>query len=351
MTNIKLGIVGGGQLGRMSALAAANLGIETVIYCPEPDSPASQVVKTTINGAYDDQTKLQEFADQVDYISYEFENIPVETVEFLEQHKPVYPKASLLQASQDRIEEKTFLNNIDIPTARWAAPKSPQDVLDTLNVWNAEECILKTIRFGYDGKGQARYTGDTDIETLWTQFNDQTLILEEIVDFTCEISVIVARDVNGKIIHYGPMLNEHKNHILSKTTLPAPLDKDVCDEAVRLTERLAKHIGLKGVLTLELFVTSDNSLLANEIAPRTHNSGHWSIDACAHSQFENHVRAVCDLPVLGPARHSDCEMLNLIGDDVENLDEMLKTDKACIHIYGKHEVKPGRKMGHVTILK
>lgn len=351
MKKITLGIIGGGQLGRMSALAAANLGIETIIYCPETDTPASQVVKTTITGAYDDEAKLKEFADQVDYISYEFENIPVETVEFLEGHKAVFPKASLLQVSQDRTEEKSFLNSIDIPTARWTAPKSPQDVLDTLNVWQAEECILKTTRFGYDGKGQARYTGDTDIETLWTQFKNQPLIMEEIIDFSCEISVIIARDCDGKTIHYGPMLNEHKDHILSKTTLPAPLDQSICDEAVRLAEQLAERIDLKGVLTLELFVTSDNKLLANEIAPRTHNSGHWSIDACAHSQFENHVRAVCDLPVLGPARHSDCEMLNLIGDDVEKIDQMLKTDKACVHIYGKHDVKAGRKMGHITILK
>jgi len=175
--------------------------------------------------------------------------------------------------------------------------------------------------------------------------------MEEIIDFSCEISVIIARDCDGKTIHYGPMLNEHKDHILSKTTLPAPLDQSICDEAVRLAEPLAERIDLKGVLTLELVVTSGNKLLANELAPRTHNSGHWSIDACAHAQFENLVLALCDLPVLVPARHSDCEMLNLIGDDVEKIDQILKTDKACVHIYGKHDVKAGRKMGHITILK
>lgn len=351
MKKITLGIVGGGQLGRMSALAAANLGIETVIYCPETDSPASQVVKTTINGDYDNQEQLRAFADQVDYISYEFENIPVHTVEFLENHKPVYPKAALLEVSQDRVEEKSFLNNIGIPTARWSAPKTPQDALKTLEEWQQEQCIFKTTRFGYDGKGQARYTVDTDIETLWTQFKDQPLIMEEMIDFDCEISVIVGRDLSGQIIHYGPMLNEHKDHILSKTTLPAPLDDTIANEAIRMAEQLAEKIDLQGVLTLELFVTKDGKLLANEIAPRTHNSGHWSIDACAHSQFENHVRAVCDMPVLEPARHSDCDMLNLIGDDINLIEQYKTQSKACIHLYGKLETRPGRKMGHITILK
>ncbi len=175
--------------------------------------------------------------------------------------------------------------------------------------------------------------------------------MEEIVDFDCEISVIVARDVDGNIVHYGPMLNEHKNHILSRTTVPTSLAQDLLDEAVTLTERLAEKVSLQGVLTLELFVTKDNRLLANEIAPRTHNSGHWSIDACEHSQFENHVRAACGLPVKGPNRHSACEMLNLIGDDVNNIEQYKTQKNACIHLYGKHDVRPGRKMGHITILK
>jgi len=351
MNNTKLGILGGGQLGRMSAQAAENLGIHVVIYTPEENSPASQVAPETIIGDYTDKDALRAFSEKVDAISYEFENIPVETIRYLKKLKPVYPNETLLEVSQDRIQEKTFLNSINIPTARWTAPKTPSDILKTLKEWNSNSCILKTTRFGYDGKGQARYTGDTDIETLWTQFNNAPLILEDIIDFECEISVIVARDQDGQIIHYGPMLNDHKNHILSQTTAPSGLDQNILNKAVKLTEKLAEHVNLRGVLTLELFVTKDGQLLANEIAPRTHNSGHWSIDACEHSQFENHVRAVCGLPVLGPNQHTPATMINLIGDDVNKISEYNTQENACVHLYGKHDIKPGRKMGHVTILK
>ena len=349
---ITLGILGGGQLGRMSALAAANIGIRTVIFTPEKGSPASQVAAKTITADYSDEQALKQFSEMVDVISYEFENIPVDTVEYLTNLKPVYPDKKLLEVAQDRIDEKSFLNSIDIPTARWAAPKSPENALEILREWGAESCIFKTTRFGYDGKGQARYTMDTDIETIWTQFNNAPLIMEEIVDFECEISVIVARDADGNTIHYGPMLNEHKNHILSTTTVPAPLGQKVQDEAVHLTRKLAQELDLRGVLTLELFVTKDGQLLANEIAPRTHNSGHWSIDACAHSQFENHVRAVCALPVVEPTRHSDCIMHNLIGADVFKAKlNYINNPQACYHSYGKAETREGRKMGHVTVLK
>lgn len=351
MTKKTLGILGGGQLGRMSALAAANIGISTIIFTPEEDSPASQVAKETIIADYDNEQALTKFSEMVDVISYEFENIPVKTIEYLQNLKPVYPDKRLLEVSQDRTEEKSFLNSINIPTAKWSAPASPAEALRTLAEWNATSCIFKTTRFGYDGKGQARYTSDSDIETVWSGFNDAPLIMEEIIDFDCEISVIIARDQSGKTIHYGPMLNEHENHILSKTTIPAPLDKTILERAVSLAETLAKQVNLRGILTLELFVTKNGELLANEIAPRTHNSGHWSIDACAHSQFENHVRAVIGLPVAGPDRHSDCEMLNLLGEDIHKIKTYQTQENAHPHDYGKHTIKPGRKMGHVTILK
>lgn len=351
MKQITLGILGGGQLGRMSALAAANLGIRTVIFTPEKHSPAAQVAAHSIIGDYTDERALTEFSETVDVISYEFENIPVETVSFLQKLKPVYPDEKLLEVAQDRISEKSFLNSIKIPTARWAAPQSPDEALKTLREWDAESCIFKTTRFGYDGKGQVRYTTDSNIETLWTQFNNAPLIMEEIIDFTHEISVIVARDIDGNTVHYDPGLNEHKNHILSKTIIPAPLDQNILNEAVKLTETLAEQVNLRGVLTLELFVTNDKRLLANEIAPRTHNSGHWTIDACAHSQFENHVRAVCGLPVAQPHRHSACEMLNLIGDDIALIKQYQTQENACIHNYGKQDIRSGRKMGHITILK
>ena len=348
---ITLGILGGGQLGRMSALAAANLGIRVVIFTPEQNSPASQVADHTIIADYSDERALTEFSETVDVISYEFENIPVKTISYLKKLKPVYPDEKLLEVAQDRETEKSFLNAIDIPTAPWAMPKSPQNALEILKDWNTDTCIFKTTRFGYDGKGQARYTGNTDIETLWTQFNDSPLIMEGIIDFDCEISIIIARDSNGNMIHYGPMVNEHENHILSKTIIPASLDQTILDEAIKMGRHLADKLSLRGVLTLELFVTKDGKLLANEIAPRTHNSGHWSIDACAHSQFENHVRAVCGLPVSAPHLHSDCEMYNLIGDQVHKAQDALNEENACIHLYGKQDIREGRKMGHITYLK
>ncbi len=350
MSDIKLGILGGGQLGRMSAQAAEKLGIHTVIFTPQENSPASQVAPETLIGNYTDERALTEFSEKVDVISYEFENIPTETVRYLNTLKPVYPSERLLKVSQDRISEKTYLNAIKIPTARWTAPKSPEEALKILLEWKQDQCIFKTTRFGYDGKGQARFTGDTNIDTMWSQFKNAPLIMEEIVDFDCEISVIIARDKDGNMVHYGPMLNEHKNHILSKTTVPTKLDKTIENEAIKLAQHLAEELNLRGVLTLELFVTK-NGLLANEIAPRTHNSGHWSIDACAHSQFENHVRAVCGLPVLEPNRHADAIMLNLIGDDIHNIQEYLDRKNAHLHNYGKTEARAGRKMGHVTILK
>lgn len=351
MKQITLGILGGGQLGRMSALAAARLGIKTVIFTPELNSPAFFVSHETVNAEYSDFESLSAFAAKVDVISYEFENIPVETVTYLKKLKPVYPDERLLEVAQDRIAEKSFLNEIGIPTARWSSARSKDEILAQLELWNAQECILKTTRFGYDGKGQARVSRDSDIDTVLTQFKNTPLIMEEIVNFDHEISVIVARDQNGAMETYGPMRNEHEHHILSRTHVPAGLDPKLMDQAVSLTKSLAERLNLRGVLTLELFVTKDGRILANEIAPRTHNSGHWTIDACAVSQFENHVRTVCGLPVGAPARHSDAEMHNLIGNDIEKARSELATPGACIHDYGKTEVRPGRKMGHITYIK
>lgn len=349
--NITLGILGGGQLGMMSAQAAEKIGIRTIIYTPEENSPASKVSYKTICADYLNKEKLKEFAETVDFISYEFENIPVETIDYLSTLKPVYPEKSLLEASQDRIKEKSHLNSIGIPTAKWAAPESADDIRKTLAKWNSQSCILKTARFGYDGKGQARTSSDTDIDTIWTQFNGAPIVMEEIIDFDCEISVIIARDIHGKMAHYGPMLNEHKNHILSKTTIPAPIPQTITNEAIALTQTLAKRLDLIGVLTLELFITKDGKILANEIAPRTHNSGHWSIDACHCSQFEQHVRTTCGLPVGNPQPHSKATMINLIGDDIENTKDYQDKKNTYIHNYGKTETKPGRKMGHITILE
>ena len=346
-----LGILGGGQLGRMSAMAAARLGITTHIYCPEEGCPASLVTPYFSCAEYEDKTALAAFASQVDVISYEFENIPLETIEFLKKFKPVYPDSKLLEASQNRLKEKEFLNNIDIPTAPWAPCHKAEDIAETLSSWKTQKCIIKTARFGYDGKGQIFYDVNSNTYESWNKLNTEEAVIEGVIDFDYEISIIVARDLMGQTSAYPAVINEHKNHILSKTIAPAPIPDEIQKGASDMAHRLAEAVNLVGVLTLELFVTKDGTILANEIAPRTHNSGHWTIDACAVSQFENHVRCVCGLPVGPTTPHSDAEMINLIGDDVKDIPKYLEMDHAHVHLYGKTEARPGRKVGHVTIIK
>lgn len=347
----KMGILGGGQLGRMSVLAAAELGIKVHIYCPEEDSPAGQVAAKTFIGSYEDKNKLKAFAQSVDVVSYEFENIPVETVRYIREIKPVYPDERLLEIAQDRIAEKKFLNDIGIPTTRWAPVRSSADIDDALRHMGLDEIILKTTRFGYDGKGQLVHGVGDDSKKSWKKLGSKELIAEEPVDFDCEISVIVARDKKGGTALYGPVLNDHKNHILSRSTVPAAIPDRMAKQAQEMALLLAEEVGLMGVLALEMFVTKDGRILANEIAPRTHNSGHWTIDACAVSQFEQHVRTVCGLPVGPSERHSDAVMHNLLGSDVRKMTKWYAMKDSCIHLYGKSEVRAGRKMGHVTILK
>ena len=350
MTYKTIGILGGGQLGRMSAQAAQKLGLSVVIFTPEDECPAAEVACETLVGAYDDHAALKAFSEKVDVITYEFENIPVETVRYLKQFKPVYPDDNILEIAQDRIREKSYLNQIGIPTTRWAPVNNEADVDTILKDLNAKALILKTTRFGYDGKGQVRVQAGDDIRNALDQLNSNGIIAEEIIDFQCEISVIVSRGANGETELYGPMLNKHKNHILHSTTIPAGISEKLARAALEMTQKLAEQVGLRGVLALEMFVTRDGRILANEIAPRTHNSGHWTIDACAISQFENHVRAVCGMPVAQQNRHSDAEMINLIGDDILHIGQYEAQKNACVHTYGKHDIKPGRKMGHVTIL-
>lgn len=349
--NQTLGILGGGQLGRMSALAAARLGIKTHIFDPDPNCPAAQISTYSTHADYTDQKQLQEFAQNSNVIGYEFENIPLETLDFLSQHRPVYPDRRLLEISQDRLKEKEFLNSISIPTTRWAPANNAEDITKTLEEWQTPKCILKTVRFGYDGKDQYLYDVSQNIQDILQGFKAQTLIIEDIIDFAYEISIVIARDKLGQTAAYSPALNEHKNHILSKTIAPAPIPKRTALEASDMAHHLADAINLVGVLALELFVTKDEKILANEIAPRTHNSGHWTIDACAVSQFDQHVRTICGLPVGIPSHHSKATMINLIGDDVNHIQKYLEMDNACVHLYGKQEVRDGRKMGHVTILE
>ena len=351
-----LGILGGGQLGRMSAMAAARLGITTHIYCPEKGCPASLVTPYFTCAEYEDKKALEAFAKQVDVISYEFENIPLETVEYLKQFTEVYPDSKLLEVSQNRLIEKDFLNSIGIPTAPWAPCHSATDIEVTLAKWGAASCIIKTARFGYDGKGQIFHRDSDDVQENWSKLGTEEAVIEGVIDFDYEISVIIAQDVNGDSVVYPAVLNEHENHILSKTIAPAPIPADIHTEAAEMAQKIAKAVDLVGVLTLELFVTKnaagDIRLLANEIAPRTHNSGHWTIDACVTSQFENHVRCVCGLPVGNAIPHSAAEMINIVGiEAMKTIPQYLENPDAHVHLYGKTEAREGRKMGHVTILK
>lgn len=346
-----LGIIGGGQLGRMSALAAARLGIQTHIYTPEENSPASHVAARTFVANYDDAKALREFAKSVDVISYEFENIPAAALKILSKNIEIFPGIDILEISQHRPTEKKFLNDCKIPTARWASVHKPDQINKLLKEWDVSYCIIKTTRFGYDGKGQVKFKAGNDAVAVWEKLNFRENIIEEVIDFKSEISIIIARDRLGKSFIYDPVLNEHKNHILSKTYAPAPIPDEIAKKAKQYIKKIADRLDLVGILALELFLTKDGRLLANEMAPRPHNSGHWTMDACAVSQFENHVRTVCGLPV-GPAkRHSDAVMLNLIGDDINIVKDYLAKPDACVHLYGKHDARPGRKMGHINLLK
>ena len=346
-----LGILGGGQLEKMSAMSAAELGIKVIIYTDEQDAPASQVAYKTINGALDDLEALELFAQHVDIITYEFENMPLESIKHLQKFKPVLPDERLLEISQHRIREKTFLNDLGIKTTNWHPISRVEDVEKLFKETNLNAFIIKTNRFGYDGKGQVKVKIDQDFKKEFGSLKTTDLIAEEIVDFMAEISVVVARDKAGKLVNYPPVVNEHKNHILHKTIAPAEMPPEILGKAIEDAYKVANEIDLIGVLSVEYFVTAEGEVLANEIAPRPHNSGHWTIDACDFSQFDQHVRAVCALDVIPPYQHSKAEMINLIGDDVKECDKYLRQEKTHLHLYGKKEIRPGRKMGHVTILK
>ncbi len=344
-----IGILGGGQLGRMTAMAAARLGYRCHIFSPEKGGPAAQVSAAATVADYDNTRALNRFAKAVDVVTLEFENIPVEAVRRIAGKVPVYPGADLLEITQDRAREKDFLRRIGVATAPWA------EVGDLAGLESADAAIgrpavLKSARLGYDGKGQAAIGPDTDLDQAFESIGAVRAILEGWVEFICEISVIVARGRDGAISSYPAVENHHVRHILDTTIAPARLAESVAGRAEGIARHIAVELGLVGVLAVEMFVTSDGKVLVNELAPRPHNSGHWTMDACPTSQFEQLVRIVCGLP-LGPTeRHSDAVMKNLIGADVDAWPEFLAEPGARLHLYGKAETRPGRKMGHVTRL-
>lgn len=344
-----IGILGGGQLGRMTALAAANFGYRCYIMEPQRNCPASHVSAGHLAAEYDSEAALLKFASQVDVVTLEFENVPVKSLKFLESQVPVYPGPQALEISQDRIREKSFLNDHGIETAPWAAVKNAED-LDIAVDKIGRPSVLKTTRFGYDGKGQAKIGPDTDAIAAWRDVGSGYCILEGFVDFTMEISVIVARSVTGEIKAYEPVENRHKNHILDETHVPAPITAEQTERAMEIATTAVEAMDLVGLLAVEMFVAADGRILVNEVAPRPHNSGHWSMDACVTSQFEQLVRAVCGLPLGSTERLGRAKMKNLLGRDVHKWEEYLAEPGAHLHLYGKADVKAGRKMGHVNWL-
>lgn len=344
-----IGIIGGGQLGRMLAIAAARLGYRTVILEPQPGCPAAQVANRQIEAAYDDADALAELASASSLVTYEFENVPVAAALSLAAAVPVFPPPTALEVSQDRVAEKTFLNRAGVATAPFRAVDGIGELAAALDQFGGEG-VLKTRRLGYDGKGQhvfRRGTAD-DAAAVHAGLGGVPLILEGLIGFDREVSIIAARGREGALAAYEPAENVHRDGILRSSTVPAMLDDDTAEAARHIAFAILEALGYVGVVGVEFFVLPDRTLLVNEIAPRVHNSGHWTEAACLVSQFEQHIRAIAGLPLGGTARHADCIMENLIGDDVRRAAELLLEPNLLLHLYGKAEARPGRKMGHFT---
>ena len=344
-----IGILGGGQLGRMAAMAAARLGYRCHIYCPDTDAPASHVADATTVAAYDDLAALEAFAKAVDVVTFEFENVPSAATEALAALKPTRPAPHVLHLTQQRLREKNFLSSISVPTTRYLEVAHKEALPQAVQALG-RPCVLKSASFGYDGKGQVRINPETDLANVWESMGGELAILEAFVDFQREISVVIARGIDGYMELFVPVENQHRNHILDTTIAPARISKAVSEKAEAIARHIAQEIKLVGLLGVEMFVTKSGDVLVNELAPRPHNSGHWTIDACVTSQFEQFIRAVCGLPLGSPERHSDAVMKNLLGDEVANWKQILGEPGAKLHLYGKAEARPGRKMGHVTRL-
>jgi 5-(carboxyamino)imidazole ribonucleotide synthase len=346
-----IGILGGGQLGRMLALAAARLGLKCCIYSDEW-GPAFDVVARSITAPFEDTAKVAAFAQSVDVVTYEFENVPLVAADAAQQFAPVRPGPKALAVAQDRLEEKRFVSSLGLPVAPFAAIGRAED-FEAACRSVGENAILKTRRFGYDGRGQARLSSAKELNAAFDALGRVAAVLEGFVRFEFEVSVLVVRSLAGEIRFYDVPLNTHRNGILATSTVPSPLPLDHVARAQEIAARIAEALDYVGVLGVEMFYVGKGTepLIVNEFAPRVHNSGHWTIDACAVSQFENHIRAVAGWPLGSTERHSDALMTNLIGDDVEAWQRLAAEPNAALHLYGKQEARPGRKMGHVTRTK
>jgi len=343
-----LGILGGGQLGRMLAVAAARLGLKTNVFDPDQFAPAGQVAQQLFSSSYRDRMALTAFARSSDVITYEFENIPTEALDLLGNLRPIRPGRQALAISQDRLTEKTFLAEQGCQTARFASVESLADLQAAIAEIGLP-AILKTRRLGYDGKGQVRITDPSEAESAWDEIGAVPAILEGHVPFQFEASLIAARGLDGAISVYDPGENVHRGGILATTTVPARLSPSQRHDGVLMAAKLLNALDYVGVMGVELFVTK-TAMIVNEIAPRVHNSGHWTQNGCSVDQFEQHVRAVAGWPLGDGTRFANVVMENLIGDDLDRLGEFARDPRCAIHLYGKSETRPGRKMGHVNLV-
>lgn len=344
-----IGILGGGQLGRMLAMAAARLGLKSAIFAPEEDAPAYQVCDSHVVAPYSDHDALVKFAQRVDVVTYEFENVPGDAATVLSGLKSVRPNPGALSVIQDRFKEKSFAREHRIATTPFALVDSDASLQRALAEVGTPS-VLKTARLGYDGKGQKIVRSPDQLSAAWNELKRVPCILEGFVDFTRELSVVAARGQDGDIACFDLVENRHENHILRTTLAPARATSRVKAEAQRIATDLLEAFDYVGVMAVEMFETRDGQLLVNEVAPRVHNSGHWTIDGCVVSQFEQHIRAVAGWPLGDPKRHSDAVMTNLLGDEVDAWRSLAHEPSTAVHLYGKGEARPGRKMGHVTRL-
>jgi 5-(carboxyamino)imidazole ribonucleotide synthase len=348
-----IGVMGGGQLGRMFAMAARPMGYQVHVFTPEEESPAGQFADLTRIADYTNEAAVRRFAEGVDVVTFEFENIPVETAEWCAKERDVRPAGSVLHIAQNRLREKTFLASAGIPVAPFRAVRSAHELSSALEQIE-RPAILKTAAFGYDGKGQQTINSRDDYEEIWSASSADELILEGMVHFEKELSVIVARGLDGAMATFPACENLHRNHILDVTVVPARVHESVEREAAQLACRIAEKLELVGLLAVEMFLKEDGELVVNELAPRPHNSGHWTIEGCATSQFEQQVRAVCGLPLGSTKILRPAAMANLLGEvwmsGEPDWAKALTSEGVHLHLYGKTEPRPRRKMGHLTAL-
>ncbi|MCA9444398.1 MAG: 5-(carboxyamino)imidazole ribonucleotide synthase [Candidatus Omnitrophica bacterium] len=346
-----IGVLGSGQLGRMFAIAARQMGYRVHALSPDNDTPAGQVADVEIQAPYEDLDSVAQFASRVDVITFEFENVPSKTTEVAERHAPVRPAGSVLNTTQNRIREKTFLRESGLPVTPFAPIRSEGEIRTAIETVGLPG-VLKTASWGYDGKGQAKVDSEEQLREAWNSMERQEAVFEGWVDFESEISVVAGRGLRGEIACYDPILNLHRNHILDVSISPSGIPPKVAEEAAEIARTVVEKLEVIGVLCVEMFLKEDGSLLVNELAPRPHNSGHLTIDAHTTSQFEQQVRAVCGLPLGSTQQLRPAAMANLLGD----LWNLAQPDwyRACslcdlkLHLYGKREARPGRKMGHLT---